>query len=59
MRKYLAVFALAAGLALSPQLKAADKALPPATVNSNIVEVSTKVLDVNYEIGRASCRERV
>ncbi len=49
MRKYLAVFALAAGLALSPQLKAADKALPPATVNSNIVEVSTKVLDVNYD----------
>lgn len=49
MRKYLAVFALAAGLALSPQTHAADKALPPATVNSNLVEVSTKVLDVNYD----------
>lgn len=49
MRKYLAVFALAAGLALSPQLQATEKALPPASVNSNLVEVNTKVLDVNYD----------
>jgi len=49
MRKYLAAVMLCAGLALAPQLQAADKAPPPANVNSNLVEVSTKVLDVNYD----------
>lgn len=49
MRKYLAAVMLCAGLALAPQLQAADKAPTPANVNSNLVEVSTKVLDVNYD----------